>query len=216
VSAAYGTVSLIVGEIIWGTDGGADIVNLYTPDANLNLGPIVSTISEDLEQANFNVISFANKADDLPVGIDEIRFGSNYEDAVGIGGGTNDYDSWTADYAGADLSDPASDFDGDGFTNEEERIWGLNPTSGASANPILVPFDATAGTLTYTRRNPALSGISYSYEWSGTLAVGDWTPFTPVSETPDGGVPIESVEITIGSLLLQETEFFIRVEATAP
>jgi hypothetical protein len=214
-SFTYGEAVLVVGEIIWGSGGAADTINLYTPDTNLNLGSVVSTFSKDLAQTDFDIISFGNKADEVPVGIDEIRFGASYEDAVGIGIGS-DYDIWASNYPGANLADPAADLDGDGFTNEEERIWGLDPTTGASTNPVAVPLDPTTGTLTYTRRNPTLSGISYSYEWSDTLATGDWTSFTPASETPDGGEPVESVEITLDNLLLQEPKLFIRVEATTP
>lgn len=215
-SFTYGEVVLVVGEIIWGSGGAADTINLYTPDNDLNLGPVVSTFSKDLTQTAFDTITFANKADLLPVGIDEIRFGLSYEDALGLGVISSDYDTWADDYAGADLSDPAADFDGDGRSNEEERIWGLDPTSASSANPIAAPLDPDSGTLSYTRRKPALSGISYNYQWSGSLAAGSWTSFTPTSETTDGGDPVESVEITLDNLLLQEPNLFIRIEAVAP
>lgn len=78
----YGKVFLIVGEIIWGTGGGADTINLYAPNTDLNLGSVVSTHSEVLNQANFDRISFANKADNLPVGVDEIRFGAESSDVL--------------------------------------------------------------------------------------------------------------------------------------
>ncbi|MCF7734678.1 MAG: Ig-like domain repeat protein, partial [Akkermansiaceae bacterium] len=57
-----------------------------------------------------------------------------------------DYDTWAGKYQSADLSDPAADYDGDGVNNDDERLFGLDPTSGASVNPISVPLDAAAGT----------------------------------------------------------------------
>jgi len=127
---------------------------------------------------------------------------------------TSDYETWDeVEYPGVDLGDPNADYDGDGLINDEERIWGLDPTSGSSVNPISVPLDATNGTLSYTRRNPSLSGISYSYEWSATLAAAGWTAFSP-AENPDGASPVESVEITLDAELLAKPELFVRVVAT--
>jgi len=80
--ADYGQVFLIVGEIIWGSGGGDDTINLYAPDTNLNLGSVVSTKTRNLNQTNFDRISFANKADNLPVGVDEIRFGAESSDVL--------------------------------------------------------------------------------------------------------------------------------------
>ena len=45
-----------------------------------------------------------------------------------------------------------------------EGIWGLDPTSSSSPTPIPAPLDFATGTLTYTRRNPSLSGAAFSYE----------------------------------------------------
>lgn len=78
----YGTVYLVVGEIIWGTGGGDDTLNLYAPDTSLALGSVVSTFTRDLDQSKFDRISFANKADTLPVGVDEIRFGATSVDVL--------------------------------------------------------------------------------------------------------------------------------------
>jgi alpha-galactosidase len=127
---------------------------------------------------------------------------------------STDYDTWSAQWLVANLKDPAADLDGDGLTNNQERAWGLDPTSGASANPVSVPFNASTGTLTYTRRNPALNtALSYRYEWSGTLAPGDWDPFTPANELANGASPVESVIITLPAELLTGTKIFVRVVA---
>ncbi|MCH7228481.1 sialate O-acetylesterase [Haloferula sp. A504] len=125
----------------------------------------------------------------------------------------SDYDNWAATYAPADLGTPGDDFDGDGLSNDEERIWGLDPTRGSSVSPITTGLDATAGTLSYTRRKPSLSGASFTYEWSDTLAEGSWTGFTPISETSDSGDPVETVTITLDAGLLTNTTLFVRVVA---
>lgn len=80
---------------------------------------------------------------------------------------SSDYGTWAAIYGPANLSDPNADLDGDGLTNEEERAFGLNPASGAAANPVSIPLNATTGTFSYTRRNPALTGLNYTV-WTST------------------------------------------------
>jgi autotransporter-associated beta strand protein len=125
----------------------------------------------------------------------------------------NDYENWAAIYSPADLNDPNADFDKDGMTNNEERAFGLDPTSGSSVNPISVPLNAAVGTLTYTRRNSLLTGLGYSYQWSETLAPGGWTTFTPASELTSGASPVEAVTITLDSVLLEKPTLFVRVVA---
>jgi hypothetical protein len=125
-----------------------------------------------------------------------------------------DYSVWAAGFPGKDLSDPNGDFDGDGMTNNKERIWGLDPTHGASSNPISVPLDAAAGTFSYTRRNPALNtGLAYSYQWSDTLATDSWEPFTPGNVAASGTSPVETVTITLPASLLGKPKAFVRVVA---
>jgi hypothetical protein len=73
------TTYLVVGEIIWGANGAAaDTINLYFPNKNLQLGPVVATRSAVLDQSSFGVISYAHKNDSIPSYFDEIRFGANY------------------------------------------------------------------------------------------------------------------------------------------
>ena len=70
-----------------------------------------------------------------------------------------DYDSWTVSYPG--LGGPADDDDGDGWNNDFERIFGLNPTDPSSANPYTAPFDKATGGFSYSRRTRGLTGMSY-------------------------------------------------------
>ncbi len=124
---------------------------------------------------------------------------------------TDDYILWAAGYPDADLSDPNADFDGDGLTNNEERIWGLDPTSGASVTPITSLLDPATGLFTYTRRLQSLTGIHYTYQWSDDLA--DWTDFTPASKSASGENPVESVTVEVPADILGP-RFFVRVVAT--
>ena len=59
---------------------------------------------------------------------------------LGKTGAVSDFDTWGSAYPG--LGAMGADDDGDGMTNDEERIFGLNPKNGASANPYAVPFNA--------------------------------------------------------------------------
>lgn len=164
-------------------------------------------------QNGTDAITFSTKG--AGGGLDEIRFGATYEDVIGAGGGTSDdYATWSAEYPDADLSDPEDDFDNDGLTNNEERIWGLDPTSGTSVNIYTAPFDASAGTFAYSRRNPSLSGASFAYVYSTTLAADGWLPLTPALEDARGTSPVESVTVTLPASLLENTRLFVRIIAT--
>lgn len=80
---------------------------------------------------------------------------------------------------------PAADPDGDGKTNRQEYLFGLLPTSGASTGEIVtVPGQAT-GLFSYNRRQPALTGATFRYQWSTSLSA-PWTDFTPVSTLSNG------------------------------
>ena len=125
--------------------------------------------------------------------------------------GTSDYDTWAGLYPGVDLSDPDSDFDGDGHTNREEQIWGLDPTDSSSVNPYVTTLDIT-GALSYTRRDSALSGLTYSVWISTNLE--DWVEDTgaaQVAGTPDGN-DVEIISVTISSIFSSD-QLFVQIRA---
>ncbi len=128
----------------------------------------------------------------------------------------DDFDDWIATFTfdpGADLT-KTGDPDGDGLSNFDEYAFGLDPSSGASVSPVTAP-DKLAGTFTYTRRKPSLTGLSYSYASSTTLAT--WPAFTPPApDTSDDGDPVETITVTLPPTLLAEPKLFIRVSATTP
>ncbi len=79
-----------------------------------------------------------------------------------------------------------------------------------------MPLNPSTGTLTYTRRNPALNtGVSYGYQWSDSLGAMGWQAFTPASITANGSSPVESVTIELPAGLLTKPGLFIRVAATS-
>ncbi len=81
------TTYLIVGEIQFSADGtSGDTVNLYLPAADLTLGPVVSTISFELDQSLYTRLSFSSKNDNLPNRWDEIRVGATSADVLPVDG----------------------------------------------------------------------------------------------------------------------------------
>ena len=122
-----------------------------------------------------------------------------------------DYDTWARGFPDADLENPNADLDGDGWTNDEERLFGLNPTDGSSVNPITVPLDSAAGTFSFTRRNTALTGKFTDIETSTDLQL--WTVDVGaelvVGETAANGV--QRVDVTLSEGLLTAPKLFVRV-----
>ena len=68
---------LIVGKITWGAT--SDKLEIYEPDANLNLGPVTSTLTVNVNQSTFDTLTW--RRSDV-VTMDEIRFGSNYSSVL--------------------------------------------------------------------------------------------------------------------------------------
>ena len=124
----------------------------------------------------------------------------------------NDYATWATGYLPDDVSVSTADSDGDGMTNQQEYAFGLNPTSGTSVNPITVPLDKAAGTFSYTRREQALTVLTYTVWTSTDLAT--WTVDAGAVQTP--GTPaagVETVAVTLSGGLLSSPQLFVRVKA---
>lgn len=131
-----------------------------------------------------------------------------------VGAPQTPYQQWAALFPGADLSNPAEDLDGDGLSNDAERLWGLDPTKATSSSPISSMIDASSGAFSYTRGNPTLSGATYGYQWSETLTPESWQFFTPAAEIGDTASPVETVQVTLPANLLGKTRLFVRVAVT--
>ena len=122
-----------------------------------------------------------------------------------------DYDTWADSFSLAE--GPTGDDDKDGLTNEKEYAFGLIPNSGSSVNPIVVPFDKTTGTFSYTRRaTPTTTGLSYTV-WTSTN-LGSWAQDSGALEgTITTSGEVETVPVTISSALLSNPKLFIQVRA---
>jgi hypothetical protein len=210
VPVSDGTV-LVVARLVWGISGADDTIDVFLPGTDLALPAApVSSISADLSQKLFTVLGFAGGNQGPNPELDEIRFGLSYAEVVPA---PSDYDSWQSSYSGVDLSDPNGDHDGDGQTNDEERIFGTDPIIGASSDPISVPLDAVAGTFSYTRRDPSLTGMSYQLWYSTDLEawLEDVTAVQIAGISDGNGV--QSVAVTVSNSLLNELKLFLRVKA---
>jgi hypothetical protein len=121
--------------------------------------------------------------------------------------------AWAMAYEGADLGDLSADFDGDGLSNGEERIWGLDPTDASSCQPIRTLLNPVTGTFRYSRRDRALTGLTYSVWTSPDLV--NWTLDLTASQVP--GEPDETgvltEEVTLSPELLASPSLFIQVHA---
>jgi fibronectin-binding autotransporter adhesin len=112
---------------------------------------------------------------------------------------------------GADKT-PTGDPDGDGVNNQAEFSFGLIPNDGSSVNAITVQVDKTAGTFTYTRRKPSLTGLNNYKVWTSTNLSG-WTQDLTAVQTPTDVGDNQNVVVTLTGAPLTETKFFVRVTA---
>lgn len=121
----------------------------------------------------------------------------------------DDYATWSDSYLGHKLTDPDADLDQDGLSNNQERIWGLDPTSSFQLNPIIT---TTEGTLSYTRRDPALTGLTFIVTTSTDLA--NWTDDLTATQTPTINDPSgnQTVDITLTNTPTDD-KYFVRIEA---
>jgi autotransporter-associated beta strand protein len=127
--------------------------------------------------------------------------------------GTPQYLAWATSITGFTDTYPTHDPDGDGMTNQQEFAFNLDPTSGASNNPIVVPFDKTTGTFSYTRLDPAVSGLTYKVYTSMNLST--WTLDSGAGQVATPGVYTgdEIVKVTLSPGLLTAPKLFVRVAA---
>jgi alpha-galactosidase len=129
-----------------------------------------------------------------------------------LGPSVTEYDAWAGNYPG--LGAAGADDDGDGLTNDKERIYGLNPKDPSSASPYKTPFGA-AGTFSYSRRTRSLTGLDYAISYSTDLK--EWFEDNGAVQTP--GSPVNDVEIVgvqVSPALLAQPKLFVRVGAEAP
>lgn len=123
-----------------------------------------------------------------------------------------DYTLWAAAFESGDLDDPAADFDGDGWSNADERAFGLDPTDATSVNPISEPLGSD-GRFLYTRRDNALTGLTYRIWTSTDLETWREDPLaiqTAGDPDPNG---VQTVSVRLDESLANGERRFVRVVA---
>jgi hypothetical protein len=108
---------------------------------------------------------------------------------------------------------PAADPDGDGLENAAEHAFGQHPLDFASEPPFTIGEEFSSdGTFRYTRRDPALTGLSYIVETSINLV--QWTPDPSATQTVQAtSAGIQTVEVILSPALLTNPALFARVRA---
>jgi hypothetical protein len=131
-------------------------------------------------------------------------------------GRPTDYQAWDSTFPGVDMSNSAADLDRDGMTNDEERIWGLDPTISTSSNPITNTAALRSnGNLTYTRRTTSLTGLTYTV-WTSTNLT-NWTRDTGATQTVNSTTNnVQTVTIKLSNALLSQPKLFVQVQAAGP
>ncbi len=127
--------------------------------------------------------------------------------------GSNPFTAWiNANYPTLSDKTPGGDPDHDGMTNDQEFTFGLDPSSGASVNPIIALPNKTTGIFSYTRLNPTVSGRTYTIKTSTTLS--GWTTDAGASQvvTATNG-DVQTVTVTLSGALLSQPKLFVRVSA---
>ena len=128
----------------------------------------------------------------------------------------SDYDTWKSD--NGVTGGPSVDDDSDGLTNFEEYAFGLDPTGGASVNPIATQLNKATGQFSYTRRLQSKTGLTYTVRSSTTLDTNGWTNLvkdTDYTESVSALGDLETVTITL-TPAPTAAKLFIQVKAETP
>ena len=219
-----GTTSVSGGSLVLADDSQLKFVVDDSPAANMVTGSGTATFNGDfnidttavvgttghiwllVDRANltgesfgstFSVIGFADPEDDGVWTMSDPKGDWSFDEATGelTLDAATDYDTWGAPY-GLTVGSEGGDLDNDGLTNQQEYAFGLVPNSELSANPITMPLDLVAGTFTYTRRNPALTGLAYPVYTSPDLLT--WAEDTGATQSviaTNGDV--QTVQVTL-------------------
>ncbi|MBK1825466.1 DUF5060 domain-containing protein [Haloferula rosea] len=111
---------------------------------------------------------------------------------------SQDFSDWLAGFSfppGADLN-PDGDPDLDGRTTEFEYLFGLDPSDGASTHPFVSFPEPIGGTFRYTRRNPALTGVTDYQVWMSNDLSG-WSRDATATQTVVVDADVQEVEVTL-------------------
>ncbi|MDA7888555.1 Ig-like domain-containing protein [Akkermansiaceae bacterium] len=125
----------------------------------------------------------------------------------------DDYGDWAAMWPALDLSDPEGDFDRDGRSNNDERVFGTDPTNGASSDPVTFLVDGSG--FSYTRRDDALSTLTFSVWKSTSLEPGSWIEDVGAQQIEGamGTNFVETVSVTLSEALRSDARIFVQIRA---
>jgi len=215
-SAAFATGGVFAVEVDGTGSGSADRLsvggNLNLANAVLNLSVLSALDAPAYVIASYGALTgtFASVVNP-PAGYGVVYNYNSLHQIALVQTAWIDYSGWTALFPGFTDTAPGSDPDHDGLTNQQEYAFGLDPTLGASANPIRVPFNKSTRQFSYTRRLPSITGLVCTYQYSATL--GGWAAFTPELTSSNNGSPVEAVTVTVPAALTNGPRLFLRVVA---
>jgi autotransporter-associated beta strand protein len=127
------------------------------------------------------------------------------------------FTSWISsnhpDLTGSEAA-PGADPDGDGMTNQQEFAFGLDPSDGASVNPITMPLEISTGRFKYIRRaTPATTGLVYTVLTTTDMVTWSPDPSATQNQTPEETIDgVQTVSVTLTTPALNG-KLFVRVEA---
>jgi autotransporter-associated beta strand protein len=105
------------------------------------------------------------------------------------GGVANSYDAWSAQIANPDDRERTDDPDGDGFTNENEYLFGTSPV----ANDGSLVQAISNGSNLIVRWKQRNAGATYQLQESTTMSEAPWpaSGVTPAAAVDQTGVPAD-------------------------
>lgn len=181
--ASPDTLSLVVGKITWGDT--SETIEIYRPATNLILGNAVSTYttSANLNQSQFDTVSFSSKSATPAHLFDEIRFGASYESVIGLGGSTMvDHFAISPISSPNTVGTPINGITITAMTASEETATSFTGN---------VTFGGTAG-VTGTSAN-FVDGILTDFSFTPMVAGSDLTLTVDDGESHTGSVTIASI-----------------------
>jgi hypothetical protein len=145
-----------------------------------------------------------------------LRFAGNGPDLGAFESGlvqeSADYGAWISRFSGLTDTDPDHDPDHDGMSNRQEYAFGLDPDKGTPASPVAMEA-GRIGHLTYTRRDPALTGLTYKVFTSTDLASGAWTEDgDAVQSVTSSSGELQTVAVTLSGARPTD-RLFVRIHA---
>ncbi|MDP0491873.1 MAG: autotransporter-associated beta strand repeat-containing protein [Verrucomicrobiota bacterium JB023] len=188
----------VIGELLVGSDvdlsGGGELVididesapdpftlsasdNLFVQGeldltgASLTVNVVGELTEESYPIASYTTLTGAFAEVNLPAGYG-LSYSHEGNSVIALVKPSGDYEEWIFAQGVGDAT-PTGDPDGDGLTNEAEYAFGLDPGSALSRSAFSSPIDPTSGSVSYTRRDPSLTGLSYLVQTSPDLLT--WT-----------------------------------------